>query len=211
MRIQTTEIVDSTSRPRPRLPVIVSRWARRRAKRPFGAYQSSSETMRRPGASTEKLAIEREVAHLTNAIAAGGDLVPPQDALKTRQVPVTSSPPRSWRGSSFDVQGFDRKAIQAKVEEHVNGWRALLTKHVEDGRRLLREVLAGPLRFTPETRTYHFEGLRSGGCSLAWPLLQIWWRPQRDSNPCFGLERATSWASGRWGRSGEKTEMIPRG
>jgi hypothetical protein len=24
-------------------------------------------------------------------------------------------------------------------------------------------------------------------------------RPQRDSNPCFGLERATSWASGRWG------------
>ena len=27
------------------------------------------------------------------------------------------------------------------------------------------------------------------------------WRPQRDSNPCFGLERATSWASGRWGRN----------
>src|SRR5262249_19559641 len=27
------------------------------------------------------------------------------------------------------------------------------------------------------------------------------WRPQRDSNPCFGLERATSWASGRWGRA----------
>ena len=25
------------------------------------------------------------------------------------------------------------------------------------------------------------------------------WRPHRDSNPCFGLERATSWASGRWG------------
>ena len=45
---------------------------------------------------------------------------------------------------SFDVQRFDRKAIQAKVEEHVNGWRALLTKHVEDGRRLLREVLAAP-------------------------------------------------------------------
>jgi hypothetical protein len=30
------------------------------------------------------------------------------------------------------------------------------------------------------------------------------WRPQRDSNPCFGLERATSWASGRWGRVGQK-------
>ena len=31
-------------------------------------------------------------------------------------------------------------------------------------------------------------------------------RPQRDSNPCFGLERATSWASGRWGRS--EDELI---
>ena len=28
------------------------------------------------------------------------------------------------------------------------------------------------------------------------------WRPQRDSNPRFGLERATSWASGRWGQQG---------
>ena len=27
------------------------------------------------------------------------------------------------------------------------------------------------------------------------------WRPQRDSNPRFSLERATSCASGRWGRS----------
>ena len=26
------------------------------------------------------------------------------------------------------------------------------------------------------------------------------WRPRRDSNPCFSLERATSWASGRRGR-----------
>src|SRR6185436_5194461 len=31
---------------------------------------------------------------------------------------------------------------------------------------------------------------------------QLLWRPQRDSNPCFGLERATSWASGRWGPVG---------
>src|SRR5437773_12141924 len=26
-----------------------------------------------------------------------------------------------------------------------------------------------------------------------------WW-PQRDSNPCFSLERAVSWASRRWGQ-----------
>src|SRR3989454_11834425 len=32
------------------------------------------------------------------------------------------------------------------------------------------------------------------------PQRKIWW-PQRDSNPCFSLERAVSWASRRWGRA----------
>ena len=36
------------------------------------------------------------------------------------------------------------------------------------------------------------------------------WRPQRDSNPCFGLERATSWASGRWGPGGLEPESLTR-
>jgi hypothetical protein len=37
------------------------------------------------------------------------------------------------------------------------------------------------------------------------------WRPQRDSNPCFGLERAASWASGRWGHSwaSEQPVILP--
>ena len=61
---------------------------------------------------------------------------------------------------SFDVRRFDRKAIESRVNAYVNGWRALLTKRVEDGRQLLREVLAGPLRFTPTKRSYQFEGKR---------------------------------------------------
>ena len=32
----------------------------------------------------------------------------------------------------------------------MKAWRALLTKHIEDGRRLVREGLAGPLRFIPK-------------------------------------------------------------
>jgi site-specific DNA recombinase len=106
----------------------------------------------------EKLAIEGELLRLTNAIAAGGDLVPLLDALKSRQVRRDELTAALVARESFDVQRFDRKAIQAKVEEHVNSWRALLTNHVEDGRRLLREVLAGPLRFTPERKAYRFEG-----------------------------------------------------
>lgn len=34
----------------------------------------------------------------------------------------------------------------------------LLIRHVQDGRQALREVLTKPLRFTPEGRTYRFEG-----------------------------------------------------
>ncbi len=36
------------------------------------------------------------------------------------------------------------------------------------------------------------------------------WRPQRDSNPRFGLERATSWASGRWGQQGRVRRLRSR-
>ncbi len=32
-------------------------------------------------------------------------------------------------------------------------------------------------------------------------MLHKKWRPQRESNPRFGLERAASWAAGRWGRT----------
>jgi hypothetical protein len=36
-------------------------------------------------------------------------------------------------------------------------------------------------------------------CSDQTSTKPTWW-PQRDSNPCFSLERAVSWASRRWGR-----------
>jgi hypothetical protein len=78
------------------------------------------------------------------------------------------------------VRSEDRRAASARASR---GWRALLTARVADGRQLLREVLAGPLRFTPEGRTYRFEGeaaigrLRAGMAGLHPPC----WRPQRDS------------------------------
>jgi hypothetical protein len=40
----------------------------------------------------------------------------------------------------------------------VADWRALLTESVEDGRALLREMLSGPLLFTPGSEGYHFRG-----------------------------------------------------
>jgi hypothetical protein len=66
----------------------------------------------------------------------------------------------------------DRKVVEAKVMEQVAKWRALLTEEVADGRQALREVLEGPLRFTPKqaedgTRYYEFEGEVATGRLIA--------------------------------------------
>ena len=104
---------------------------------------------------------------LTNAIAEGGDLVPLLDALKARQTRRDEVTAALAARDSFDIRRFDRKAIETKVRQHVADWRRLLTKQTQDGRQLLREVLAGPLRFTPEGRTYRFEGEAAVGRLLA--------------------------------------------
>ena len=49
------------------------------------------------------------------------------------------------------------QAIETATRQHLDHWRALLTKHVADGRRLLREVLAGPLQFMPEGKLIGLE------------------------------------------------------
>jgi transketolase N-terminal domain/subunit len=53
---------------------------------------------------------------------------------------------------------LDRGAIERQVLAQVERRRSLLTEQVADGRQLLREVLEGPLGFTPEGRSYRFQG-----------------------------------------------------
>ena len=52
----------------------------------------------------------------------------------------------------------DRRLIERKVREKLADWQSLLTRNVQDGRQLLREVLTGPMRFTPENGCFRFEG-----------------------------------------------------
>ena len=42
------------------------------------------------------------------------------------------------------------------MQKTVANWRGLMSGSVADGRQLLREVLAAPLRFTPDGKTYRF-------------------------------------------------------
>ena len=106
----------------------------------------------------EALTVDREMERLTEAIAAGSQLGPLLDALKVRQARRDVLAAAVAARDAVDVRRFDRKTIEATVKEKVAGWRTLLSKSIEDGRQVLREVLVGPLRFTPEGRTYRFEG-----------------------------------------------------
>jgi hypothetical protein len=70
---------------------------------------------------------------------------------------------------------LDRRAVERQVRERLIHWRSMLTGETADGRELFREVLRGPIRFTPDldARAYHFVGevelgrLFSGIVSLA--------------------------------------------
>ena len=117
--------------------------------------------------------IDREIANLTKAIMAGGPIDPLVAELKARQERRVELVRAIETAEGVDVRRFDRKAIERRVRRELKQWRSLLTANVAYGRQLLREILAGPVRFTPEGKAYRFEGeaaighLLSGSAELA--------------------------------------------
>ena len=116
------------------------------------------------GATNEDMVERRPQTECTSPRGAargfrrGGNLDTLLAALQTRQARRGELATMMAVGEAVDVERFDRKAIEARVRDRVKGWRELLTKRVEDGRRLLREALASPLRFTPEGRFVPIRG-----------------------------------------------------
>src|SRR5262245_18370178 len=110
-------------------------------------------------AADEVAALEREVGRLTDAIAMGtGDLGPLVEALQARQARRAELLEASRRAAKFSSTPKSRKAIEGAVRERLTDWRSLLTRNVQDARQLLRQVLSGPLKFTPQNGAYRFEG-----------------------------------------------------
>jgi hypothetical protein len=98
--------------------------------------------------------VECGISNLAQAIAAAGDLDPLLHELRVARARRDELKNRLAGIEGGDVQRFDRSALERTIRPHLHTWRSLLsTSHVQDGRRLLREALAGPLRFRPEGRT----------------------------------------------------------
>ena len=123
--------------------------------------------------------VEREIGNLTKAIAAGGPLESLVAALKGTEGRRAELVASIEAAEAVDVRRFDRKAIERRVRHQLNDWWRLLTTNVGDGRQLLREILVGPLKFTPEGDVYRFEGEATFGRLLSGqPLLGC---PQREA------------------------------
>ncbi len=148
--------------------------------------------------------VTTECGRLAEAIGQGGRLTPLLDRL-TRLDARADLLRAELAACAAPAPMIDRSALERRLHTKLADWRGLLTRDLAAGRDVLRLLLAGPIRFTPvneeRRRGYRFEGalaldrLLSGVVDLPHVV-----RPQRDSNPRFSLERAASWASGRWGR-----------
>ena len=108
-------------------------------------------------------AVDRQAANLADAIAIGGDvpaLVARLQKVEQRRVELLRK--RSVRGRAEEILQIDWRAAERQARRLLAEWRGLLGRHTVEARQVLRELLDGPLRFTPileETRRgYQFEG-----------------------------------------------------
>lgn len=152
-----------------------------------GVFDALREPETADTSAGELLTLDREIARLTEAIAGGGELPSLMAALRTRQ--QRRDELTRWRTARLPVLA-DRRAIEGKIRERLQDWRGLLTQNVADGRALLKQVLDGPVKFTPEAGSYRFEGMASFGALLNGAGLPT---PTRLASPP-GIE--VSWSDG---------------
>jgi hypothetical protein len=102
---------------------------------------------------------EREMARISDAIAAAGRLEPLLIALKERQARRDDLSHRLVIARQPRVR-LERDHVERRVCRKLEEWRSLLTRHTQDGRQLFREILDGPIRFWPVDgqRAFRFEG-----------------------------------------------------
>jgi Recombinase zinc beta ribbon domain len=111
--------------------------------------------------------VDRKIAHLTAAVERGAALDPLIAQLHARQQERERLLTAIASARTLGRLHVDRAAIEATVQAQCARWRALLTESLEDGRTLLREVLSGPLVFTPEGKGYHFRARVATGELIA--------------------------------------------
>jgi hypothetical protein len=152
------------------------------------------------GLREELARIEGEVGRLAAAIAAGGDLPSVLALLQDRE--------RRRVNLRAELVAIERQAVGRRgardveqaltmMRDALTDWKGLLHAQPTAARQALRALLAGRLIFAAEERdgerfyTFTGQGTITPLIAGVTGVQRVWW-PQRDSNPCFSLERAVS-------------------
>ena len=106
--------------------------------------------------------LDAELARLTEALAAGGELATVLSGIRTRET-QRAQLQRAIEDLTRPLGRLpDIRALRLQVEARVRDWRGLLRKHPEQGSQLLRRLIVGRLKVFPENdadgRYYRFRG-----------------------------------------------------
>jgi hypothetical protein len=109
--------------------------------------------------------VEAELGRLTEAIVAGGPLTALVERLQAGERQLEQL--RTELGALVElehVQRLDLRLVEPKLREVLDDWRAWLAKEQpQPARQILRKLLDGRLRFSPDKdgagRFYRFEGV----------------------------------------------------
>jgi hypothetical protein len=156
----------------------------------------------------------RSIEHLTDAIAAGGELAGLVTAVKQREHDRACVQDERTQLEAVRRNGpIDVGPLREDLARRVADWRTSAARSVAQGRQVLRKLLRGRVRMTPrEDGTVELSGQADYGKLFSGILLprqnreavtrvssdegnlQQRWRPQRDSVPLArrgALRRAT--------------------
>jgi site-specific DNA recombinase len=112
--------------------------------------------------------VERSIANLTDALAAGGQLSSLISRLKTEEQRKVDLEAQIATAEHLAAV-IDISAIRVKLEARLTDWRGLLRQQVAQSRPMLRKILDGPLTVTPlaDGQGVVLEGRASYGKVLA--------------------------------------------
>jgi site-specific DNA recombinase len=103
---------------------------------------------RRASLEAERSRIDDELARLTDALAAGGDLDTLVNAVRTREG-RRDVIDRELAVLDMRRAEFDGARLRQRIEKCLREWRLLLRAHPEQGRAILRQLVVGRILLEP--------------------------------------------------------------
>jgi site-specific DNA recombinase len=151
--------------------------------------------------------VDGQLARLTDALAAGGDMTSVLTAIRVREM-RRDELRRALASASHAGVGQlpDLRAARAELEQRLGEWRTLLRQHVEQAQQLLRRLIDGRLTMTPgedqDGRYYRFTGAGSwwrllAGLGPTWRPIVSALRPQKVASPT-GFDASYKVFRGEW-------------